>query len=79
MPSSVINLSALTGDKPIWQSITAWGLVVFFGLTAALDQACAGGVFSDDLCGKLTGWSEALGAILVTLGIRRAATAPNTG
>jgi hypothetical protein len=77
--NSVIDVSAYFGGKPWFQSLTAWGLVVFFGLTAALDQACSAGVFGEGLCMTLTGWSESLGAVLTVLGLRRAATAPNSG
>jgi len=69
----------LFGKGKTWtRSLTAWGLIVFFGVTAALDQACAGGAITEEMCARLSGWSESIGAILTVLGIRKAATAPNS-
>lgn len=65
----------LFGNKKWHQSLTAWGLVIFFGATAAIDQACSAGVLTDELCGTLSGWSEQIGAVLTVLGLRKAATA----
>lgn len=76
--SSVLNLGALVGDKPIYKSITAWGLVLWVGVGAALNQACGVGVLSAELCATIGGWTDGIGQVLTFLGIRRAATAPNT-
>jgi len=79
MPNSVINLSTLVGGKPIWKSITMWGIAIWTGGAAVLDQACGGGLLSESLCMTLTGWVETVGAVLTVVGLRRAATAPNSG
>ena len=72
-------LENLFGGKSWYKSLTAWGVIVFIVVTSAIDQVCAAGVASDSLCATLTTWSETIGAVLVTLGIRKAATAPNSG
>lgn len=63
--------------KPWFKSLTAWGLLVFFGLTALIDQACAEGLLSHETCATLQGWSRSVGGVLTVLGLRKAATAKN--
>lgn len=62
-------------EKPWYQSLTAKGLVVWFGVTAAIEQACAPGVaiISPELCQTLAGWTTAVGQILTVLGVYRKA------
>ena len=42
-------------------------------------EVCAAGFASAELCATLDHWATIVSGVLVSLGIRRAATAPNTG
>jgi hypothetical protein len=73
--------SNIFGGKDFYKSLTAWGVILIAGVqageatgvvpigTAAAATGSAGAVV------KLV---EALGGLLIVLGIRKAATAPNT-
>lgn len=67
----------LFGNKPWYQSLTAWGLVVWVGLTAVVGAVCNGGLISVDLCASVQSWTTGLGSVLTVLGIRKAATSAN--
>lgn len=75
--AQVFDLKALFGGKSWYQSMTAWGLIVWVGIGAMLAQACADPtpMLSYDLCQTLHGWSDGIGTVLTFLGLRRAATA----
>ena len=60
--------------KPVWKSLTVWGLALWVAA-----EACAAGFASAELCATLDHWATIVSGVLVSLGIRRAATAPNTG
>ena len=81
MSAAIFNLGALVGDKPVWKSMTAWGLALFAAVPPALDVLCAEGtgVLSTETCAMLTTWAQNVGGVLTVLGLRRAATAPNVG
>lgn len=55
-------------EKPIWKSITAWGLMVF----SAAEAACAVGVLPHMPCELI----KAAGIVLTLFGIRRAVGSP---
>lgn len=73
----VLDLTKLVGDKPIFKSMTVWGVLIFVGVTAMLDQACSQGLISEVTCGTMTAWAKNIGGVLTVLGLRRAATAEN--
>ncbi len=77
MANSVINLSAIVGDKPLLKSLTVWGVILYFGVVGVIDQACQQGLMADATCGRLSSIFTTVGGILTVLGLRRAATAPN--
>lgn len=69
----MFDLKALFGNKPWYQSVTGWGLVLWLGFSAALAQACgADGVLSVETCGAITAWTTPIGQGLTVLGIRKA-------
>lgn len=59
-------------NKPIYKSMTVWGLVLFAGAAPMLDAACQSGALSVDACTAAAVWLEKAGAVLTALGIRRA-------
>ncbi|MBR23332.1 MAG: hypothetical protein CMF57_13060 [Leifsonia sp.] len=65
--------------KPVWKSLTVWGLALWVAAEAVLGEVCAAGFASAELCATLDHWATIVSGVLVSLGIRRAATAPNTG
>ena len=69
-------LGSLFGEKSWYQSLTAWGLVVYVGVAGILDEACAQGVLSAATCATLIVWVHNAGIVLAALGIRRAANTP---
>lgn len=70
-------LGNLFGEKSWYQSLTAWGLVVYVGVAGILDEACAQGVVSAGTCATLIVWVHNAGIVLAALGIRRAANTPS--
>lgn len=68
----------LFGGKPWFKSVTAWGLVIFAAGSAAATGACEVGLLSSSVCETAMTVVQWTGGILVTLGLRKAATAPNT-
>lgn len=74
----VLNLSALFGDKPAYKSMTAWGLVIFVMAEAAAGEVCDAGLISVAACSTVATVLKYVGGVLTVLGLRRAATAPNT-
>lgn len=69
------------GGKPWFQSLTAWGLIVIGVSEVFVAQACSSEValLSAGVCGVLVKGLDMIGGLLVTLGIRKASTAQNTG
>ena len=77
--SQIFNISAIFGDKPWFKSMTAWGLIIFFGGTAMLEQACSEGLIAAGVCAFALKATQTVGSIVGVLGLRRAAQAPNVG
>ena len=75
MPEMLKNLF---GDKPWYQSITAWGLVLYAMGTAGASAACESGILSFQTCDTFETFAATAGSALVVLGLRKAATAPDT-
>lgn len=71
-------LENLFGGKPWFKSVTAWGIVIFAAGSAAATGACEVGLLSTSACATVMSIVKWTGGILVTLGLRKAATAPNT-
>lgn len=59
------------GDKKWFESLTAWGLVLFAGATAAAESACAGGMVGAETCSVIQDVATKISAVLITLGIRK--------
>ncbi len=59
-------------NKPIYKSMTVWGLVLFAGAAPMLDAACQTGALGAESCAAFAVWLEKAGAVLTALGIRRA-------
>lgn len=78
MSAPIIDLSAALGGKSWYKSLTVWGLIIFAGATAGAQEACELGAFSGGVCDNIERWGATLGTVMTGLGIRRAATAPNT-
>ena len=75
--SSLINLSAVFGDRAWYQSLTFWGLAFYVAGSAFIGQICGEtGIVSDSVCSTLQSSSDTIGVVLTALGIRRAT---NTG
>ena len=64
-------------NKPIYKSITAWGVVIFVAAEAGITQACGGELLGAGLCGTIAAGLKYVGGALTALGLRRAAVAPN--
>ena len=79
MSEPFINLTSLVGDKPLYKSMTVWGLALWQMGQPVLDSLCSAGILDVDTCGTAGEWLVKIGVILTGLGIRRAATSPNTG
>jgi hypothetical protein len=71
-------LKNLFGEKAWYQSVTAWGLVVYAAATAGATAACESGLLSFQTCDSVETLGATLGSVLVVLGLRKAATAPDT-
>jgi hypothetical protein len=71
-------LTQFFGGKAWFKSMTAWGLIVWATAEAVMGQICEAGILSPDACSSAGAIVSAAGAILAALGIRRAATAPNS-
>jgi len=65
----------LFGGKPWFESLTMWGLI----LIAMAKAAETAGVLPSGTEAALVGLGDSLGPLLVVLGIRKAATAPDVG
>ena len=76
----MFDLNAIFGGKSWYKSLTAWGLVILGGISPLVGGACAPDVslLSFETCEYLTTALNWAGQILTVLGIRKAATAPNT-
>ncbi len=66
-----MNLMNILGDKPLYRSVTMWGLAVFVGVTAAFDEVCARELLSQSACDTGVYWAEKIGTVLGAIGIRR--------
>jgi hypothetical protein len=71
-------LQKLFGDKPWYQSITAWGLVIYTIAMAGGNAACEAGLLSFSACDTVESIGGTIGIVITALGIRKAATAPDT-
>lgn len=60
--------------KPWFKSLTVWGLILWVGASASLNEACSGGLLASGTCDTLTHITAGVGQVLTFLGIRRAAT-----
>jgi hypothetical protein len=78
-PIPVLDLSAMFGGKPVYKSMTAWGLALFVAAQAGMVELCGAEVLTAATCGAFATVLKYIGGILTVLGIRRAATAPNAG
>ena len=67
----------LFGSKPWYQSLTAWGVILFSAGSLFVSQTCEIGLFHDELCASLTKGVQMTGGILTALGLRKAATTSN--
>ena len=65
--------ASIFGDKPVYQRLTAWGLMLFAIGETALVQLCGANLIGEPLCGTLTGIVDKLAVVLTALGLRRAA------
>lgn len=71
-------ISGIFGDKPFYQSLTAWGIATYVGLEAMASTACESGLLSFETCGSIETAGAKIGSVLVVLGLRKAATSKNT-
>ena len=69
-------LGNLFGGKSWYQSLTAWGLIVYVGVAGVVDEACAQGALGPGTCEMLNIWVKNIGVVLGALGLRRAANTP---
>jgi hypothetical protein len=76
--ATVLDLSALVGNKPVLKSLTVWGLIIFTAAQAGAVEACTAGLLGTGVCATITTILKYVGGALTVLGLRRAATAPNT-
>ena len=67
------------GGKPWYQSVTAWGLVIFSLGSSVVSQVCDAGLMDYETCVAWKGYVTTIGAVITGLGLRRAGTAPNIG
>jgi hypothetical protein len=79
MTNPIINLAAIVGDKPIYKSLTVWGVAIFVVAEAASAHLCEVEILNVATCGTIATVLKYIGGILGVLGLRRAATAPNSG
>jgi hypothetical protein len=68
-------LKNLFGAKNWYESLTAWGLILV-GATSGAEQ---GGLVPPGTAQSLVTFAQSIGGVLVVLGVRKAATAPNMG
>lgn len=66
--------SSIFGGKPWYESLTAWGVI----LISVLEGVEAAGLVPPGLGESVIALGQSLGGVLAVLGIRKAATAPNT-
>lgn len=59
--------------KPWFKSMTAWGLVLWVATLAGSEAACSSSLLQPDTCQAIQAISEKVSAVLVALGIRKAA------
>jgi hypothetical protein len=69
----IVTGKILTGDKPIYQSWTGWGLGIFLVSQGAADALCETGALSWDTCENAYKFLQAVGGGLALFGVRRAA------
>jgi len=69
----VAFIRGIFGGKSPVNSMTAWGLVIWHGLNAALGSAVDGGLLSEHAVAVITAFTVPTGQVLTALGIRRAA------
>jgi len=60
------------GGTDWYKSLTAWGLILFYGVSGMIGDACSQGLISADLCATMQSKIETAGAVMTALGIRRA-------
>jgi hypothetical protein len=71
--AQLVNLGSIFGDKPWYQSLTAWGLVAYVAGEAIISEACgAQALFGSALCATLSSSIQTIGVVLTALGLRRA-------
>jgi uncharacterized membrane protein len=63
----------LFGDKSWYESLTGVGVVLFAAVTAGTEAACAAEIMTAETCASVQTIVTKLSAVLVALGIRRAA------
>lgn len=66
-------IKSIFGGKNPVNSLTAWGLVLWHGINAALGSAVEGGLLSEHAVAIITSFTVPTGQVLTALGIRRAA------
>jgi len=74
MPEIFKNVFA---GKVWFKSLTAWGLVLFAVTMAGVEAATGAGLIDQALGDKIIGYGAVINGYLVTLGIRKAASAPS--
>lgn len=67
--------TGIFGSKRWYESLTAWGLVVYTGSGAVLEQVCALGLLEAATCATAAGVLSKVGVVMTALGIRRAVAA----
>ena len=74
-------LRTILGGKPWYESMTIWAGITFTVANVAVVQLCAPevAILSATVCGWLVKSMNMVGGWLALLGIRKAATAPNSG
>ena len=69
---------SIFGNKKWFQSLTAWGTIAYATGAALVTSICDPSIdiLGSDLCSTLGQGLQAIGSVMVVLGLRRAATAP---
>jgi len=72
-------LNAIFGGKPWFQSITGWGVALYFGFSQVVDRVCdpEAMLLSVATCATVSGVMKTVGLVMIPLGIRKASTTPN--
>jgi len=69
-------MGELFSGKNWYQSLTAWGLVLFTAGDAIAGEMCNLGIIGPEMCTTIEGWIVKISGVLVGLGLRRAVSAP---